>query len=83
MKLKEKFLDLVYPFLGSGMLTNTIDEDIIEINSTKCEKIADEHSLSFVNWLMDNCELSEDNSLWSYESEDYTNEKLLEIFKNK
>ena len=38
--------------------------------------------LDFTNWLMDNCELSEDNSLWSYNGEDYINEKLLEIFNN-
>lgn len=37
-------------------------------------------SLDFTDWLMENCELSEDNSLWSYDSEDYTNEKLYEIF---
>lgn len=37
-------------------------------------------ALDFVDWLMDNCELSEDQSLWSYNSEDYTNEKLFEIF---
>ena len=36
--------------------------------------------LKFVDWLMDNCELADDNSLWSYESEDYTNERLFEIF---
>lgn len=36
---------------------------------------------SFVDWLMENCELAEDNSLWSYAGEDYTNEKLFKIFK--
>jgi len=39
-----------------------------------------ENALKFVNWLMDNCELAEDNSLWTYDGEDYTNEKLYEIF---
>lgn len=39
----------------------------------------------FVYWLMDNCELIKDketdeNVLWSYESEDYTLDLLFEIF---
>jgi len=42
-----------------------------------------EYALQFVNWLMDNCELAEDNSLWTYNSEDYTNEKLYEIFSQQ
>tara|TARA_R110000744_G_scaffold5533_1_gene19684 strand:- start:55 stop:429 length:375 start_codon:yes stop_codon:yes gene_type:complete len=38
------------------------------------------HSLNFGDWLMNNCDLSEDSSLWSYEGEDYTNEKLYDFF---
>lgn len=34
----------------------------------------------FSYWLMENCELLEDNSLWRYESEDYTNEGLYKIW---
>lgn len=39
----------------------------------------------FVYWLMDNCELIADKEtgesvLWRYESEDYTVERLFEIF---
>lgn len=37
-------------------------------------------SVLFSYWLMENCTLSEDNSLWSYEAEDYTNERLYEIW---
>ena len=37
-------------------------------------------ALNFVAWLMDNCELSEDNTLWSYDGEDYTNGRLYKIF---
>jgi hypothetical protein len=37
----------------------------------------------FVDWLMENCELAEDNSLWSYNGEDYTNEKLFKIYINE
>lgn len=40
-------------------------------------------ALDFAEWLMQNCDLSEDRSLYSYEGEDYTNEKLLEIFLNQ
>ncbi|MFA5296585.1 MAG: hypothetical protein WC389_00075 [Lutibacter sp.] len=40
-------------------------------------------TIGFVNWLMENCELAEDNSLWSYNGEDYTNKKLFKIYKNE
>ena len=46
-----------------------------------------EQKLYFVHWLMDNCELAEDNSLWIYNSEEYSVEGLFKIylkqFKNK
>ena len=44
------------------------------------EIVSSEQTLGFVDWLMENCELSDDKSLWSYNSEDYTNEKLLLIY---
>lgn len=60
-------------------------EDMIAMPKIRCQSImqhfADEQSINFIDWLMTNCELAEDNSLWSYDSEDYTNEKLFEIFK--
>ena len=37
-------------------------------------------ALDFNDWLMTNCEMSEDGTIWSYEGEDYTNEKLYKIF---
>ena len=39
--------------------------------------------LDFSYWLMDNCTLSEDRSVYSHDTdgEDYTNERLYEIFK--
>jgi hypothetical protein len=37
-------------------------------------------ALDFLDWIMTNCELSKDQSLWSYEGEDYTNGKLFKIF---
>lgn len=81
MKLKEKFLDHVYCFMGSGMLTNTYDEQIANWNAEKCEIIADDFSLGFADWLMCNCQLAEDGTLWSYDSEDWSLEGLLEIYK--
>jgi len=46
-------------------------------------KTEDEFAIGFAEWLMDNCEISEDCSLWYYESEDYTTGKLLEIYKKE
>lgn len=88
MTLKEKFLPRMYCFMGSGMLSNTYDKDIAEGNASKCEKIADDHAIDFVCWLMDNCELikdkeTEENVLWSYDSEDYSLDGLLTIFKEE
>jgi len=69
MKLINKFNDVKYNEYG--------------IDNHQCEKIADDFAIGFAEWLMENCTLAEDNSLWSYESEDYTNEKLLEIYKKE
>ena len=52
-------------------------------NSENCVDVADEFALLFLEWIMDNCELSEDKSLYSHDSEDYSNENLLEIFKKE
>jgi hypothetical protein len=83
MKLKERFLDHVYCFMGSGMLTNTYSEDIADWNAEKCEIIADSFAIEFSEWLMENCQLTEDGSLWSYDSEDWSMEGLLEIYKEE
>ena len=42
----------------------------------------------FIFWLMDNCQLiqdekTEENILWRYEGEDYSVDGLFEQFKNK
>lgn len=87
MTLKEKFLPRMYCFMGSGMLSNTYDKDVAEDNASECEKIADDYTIDFVCWLMDNCKListpEEENVLWNYDSEDYTIDRLLEIFKEE
>lgn len=38
--------------------------------------------LDFIDWLMTNCELSEDQTIWSYNSEDYSLEGIYEVYKN-
>lgn len=57
-----------------------------QIREFQLEFIANEYAMDFVSWLMDNCELIKDeetgeNVLWRYDSEDYSIEGLLEIFK--
>lgn len=53
----------------------TPDSEQVETDRTELND-----SVRFSYWLMENCELAEDNSLWSYHGEDYTNEKLYEIW---
>lgn len=38
-ELIKKFDPLVYPYLGSGFMTNTEDEDVILKNAKKCANI--------------------------------------------
>ena len=38
------------------------------------------HALQFTTWLMENCELAKDNSLWSYNGEDYSLEGIYKVF---
>lgn len=46
------------------------------------DKSAMSLSIQFNDWLIDNCELSEDKTIWSYNSEDYSTEKLFDFFAN-
>lgn len=39
------------------------------------------HAINFVSWLMENCQLSDDNSLWSYMGEDYSLEGIYKVFE--
>jgi len=70
---------------GNGCENDTLDPgDVFGDTIAYCHHLEAslEKSKGFVDWLMENCELAEDNSLWSYNGEDYTNEKLYEIYKN-
>ena len=42
-----------------------------------------DHALDFSYWLMENCTLSEDKSVYSldHNGEEYTNDALYEVFK--
>lgn len=44
--------------------------------------VIEREQLEFLHWVMDNCELADDNSLWTYLGQDYTNEGLLRVFNN-
>jgi len=70
MNLREKFAKMV------------LDKDIAQWES-KCVEIADEHAVNFTDWLMINCELSKDKSLYSYDSEDWSLDALLKIYKKE
>ena len=49
----------------------------LERDSLKNGKIP----IDFIDWLMTNCELSKDQTIWSYDSEDYCIEGIYELFK--
>ena len=51
MTLKEKFLPKMYCFMGSGMLSNSYDENVAQGNAKECEKIADEFAIGFADWI--------------------------------
>lgn len=53
MTLIEKLLPKMYCYFGSGMLTNTYDENVALQNAKECELIADEFAIEFVEWLKD------------------------------
>jgi hypothetical protein len=71
MKLKDRFIEHVYCFMGSGMLTNTYDENVANYHAEKCEKIADDFSIEFSKWCFKNFDMTN------------TIEQLLEIYKKE
>ncbi|MBE7688429.1 hypothetical protein F6A46_09295 [Tenacibaculum finnmarkense genomovar ulcerans] len=46
------------------------------------DKSAISLSIQFNDWLIDKCELSEDKTIWSYNSEEYSTETLFDFFAN-
>lgn len=41
------------------------------------------YSLLFASWLMENCTLAKDQSLWSYNGDDYTLLKLFHVWQEE
>ena len=56
------------------------EKSFIFLNNYFKNKKENKQTIGFVDWLMENCELADDNSLWTYNGEDYTNEKLYLIY---
>ena len=92
MKLKEKSEQLFDKINNcipiEASFTDTAEQASDKISkdylaTTKIVEIAEDFAICFTEWLMDNCTLSEDRSLYSYESEDYTNARLLKIYKKE
>jgi uncharacterized protein YnzC (UPF0291/DUF896 family) len=76
MTLKEMFINL-YPHQTEQYL----DQEEAE----KCEKIADEYAIEFVNWIVnpDTTDLLHDLELIGEIDKDVTSKKLLEIYKKE
>jgi hypothetical protein len=59
------------------------DEPIWMLSEDEQYPKIDNDALRFSEWLMENCELAEDNSLWSFEGEDYTQQGLYRIYRSE
>ena len=82
MKLEAEFNGLVYPYLGSSMLTNEPFDSVIEANSKECAKIAENFAIGFSEWLMVKCDYRQ-HCVWEYQGDEYTQKELLEIYKKQ
>lgn len=74
MKLKDKFRPLVWFNSGSFNVHQNKEKDE---NSIKCEKIADEYAIEFMNWCVNNCHTE---GIFTGVLDD---KNLLEIFKKE
>jgi hypothetical protein len=76
IELIDKYKPFVYCYMGSGMLSNTYDEDVILNMSKQCALIAvDEIVKECYNWN------GSDNVQWETKRFDYWNEVKQEIEK--
>lgn len=69
MTLREKFSLILMEFWSSDW-------------ESKCEKIADEFAIDFLNWIILKCDYQK-HGIFEYQGEEYTNEELLEIYKKE
>lgn len=82
-KAAEKYANKIWDYSDSNEKTLHANCNKAFLKGAKWQQ---KQELYFVHWLMDNCELAEDNSLWMYNSEEYSVEGLFKIyqqFKNK
>jgi hypothetical protein len=52
------------------------------LRESQCEVIADEFAVGFLNWIILKCDYQK-HGIFEYQGEEYTNEKLLEIYKKE
>jgi hypothetical protein len=50
-QLKKLFKSIVYPYMGSGMLTNTTDESVIENNANICMEWVNKYVSDLNKWI--------------------------------
>ena len=85
MTLIEKLLPKMYCYFGSGMLTDTYDENVALQNAKKCEQIADEFAIEFGDWIGKNT-ITYHNGKFRMKTLTpifLTSEQLLEQFKKE
>jgi len=95
-KLIEQFKPLVYPYMGSGMLSNELNQDVILRNSKECAVIANDHaeqeSIAFAERLYDNyskVESGQHKGKWfekhgdMYDEIYFTTKQLYTLFINR
>ena len=84
MTLKEKFLPKMYCYLGSGMLSNTYDENIALQNAKECEQIANDYAIEFAEWSFWLKRREYEGQMeFYYNDKPNTTKELLEIFKKE
>ena len=59
VELAKRFKDIVYPYMGSGMLSNTCDDGIILFHSKICAKIVVEEIANVGNWVAKEFQIKE------------------------
>lgn len=70
--------DILHPYVETPFRHTSV---ISKENAFKAmNEFAKEESISFLDWLMTNCDLSEDQTIWSYMGEDYSLEGIHELF---
>ena len=75
----------MYCYFGSGMLTDTYDENVALQNAKKCEQIADEFAIEFGDWIGKNT-ITYHNGKFRMKTLTpvfLTSEQLLERFKKE